>query len=72
MKCAKNAIDTHPDIINTACGIWYYPNESGSGKPCKFFARCQTMIKNNIESTDWVKELHKKYLESMEEQHGKQ
>lgn len=64
MKCGKNGIDTHPDVIRCACGIWYYPNETGSSRPCKFYARCQNMIRDGITNIPWVMDKHKEYLES--------
>ena len=62
MKCAKNAIDTHPKVINEACGMWYYPNDTGSSKPCKFYTRCQGTIKKALENIEWCKKYHEEYL----------
>ena len=53
MKCAKNSIDTHTKVINEACGMWYYPNDTGSSKPCKFYTRCQGTIKKALENIEW-------------------
>lgn len=61
MRCG-DGIDTDPDVIRHACGMWYYPNDTGSGKPCKFYKKCQNSMKWAIENVEWAKSLHESYL----------
>ena len=63
MKCGGKGIDTAPEIIREGCELMYFPNESGSGKPCKFFSMCQKQMKRLIETEAEPMKLHKYYLE---------
>lgn len=64
-KCGVNGIDTHPNIIATACGIFYMPSESGN--VCKYYAKCQRWIKKVINKDEEPRCLHEKYLQGEEE-----
>lgn len=65
MKCCSKGFDTHPDIINHGCSIFYYPNETGSGKPCKFFTMCQNGMKRAVKEEPWAIKKHNEYLKGI-------
>jgi len=60
----NNMIDTHPDILNSICSVFFYPcGEHG----CKFSKECAAAIKRAIQDDQhWVKKKHKEYLASIE------
>jgi hypothetical protein len=57
-------IDTHPDIMNSICSVFFYPcGEHG----CKFSKECAAVIKRSIQDDQhWVKKKHEEYLTSIE------
>lgn len=63
MRCGDKGIDTAPEIISEGCELMYYPNDTESEKPCKYFVMCQNRVKRLIETEVEPKELHKQYLE---------
>lgn len=63
MQCSERGIDTAPEIIEESCFLFYYPNDTGSARPCKYFTKCQRRVKRLIEMEDEPRELHRKYME---------
>lgn len=66
MKCGRTGVDTHEEIICQACSIFYYPNDTGTERPCKHFTKCQAWMKKVIEEDDEPRDLHSEYVRSKE------
>ena len=62
MRCGLLGVDTHPEIINRACYVWFYPPSPYSRYPCKCYRRCQKCIADLISEEPKAMQLHKQYM----------